>query len=208
MSLDLSLKRYVTNNKNDTTHTKIGSTDLNVFGNKYHILQENEKKFYEDYKRHVFEKKEDAYLTEKQLLVGKIAIDLDFRYDINVQSKQHSDDHIADFIELLSTQMNGLFSNIENQTIRFHIFEKPNVNKCENKTKDGIHIIINILCDFATKMVLRDLLLQEIEDVWGDLPITNTWSDVIDEGVMKGFVNWQLYGSKKPGCESYQLKYI
>ena len=156
MSLDLSLKRYVTNNKNDTTHTKIGSTDLNVFGNKYHILQENEKKFYEDYKRHVFEKKEDAYLTEKQLLVGKIAIDLDFRYDINVQSKQHSDDHIADFIELLSTQMNGLFSNIENQTIRFHIFEKPNVNKCENKTKDGIHIIINILCDFATKMVLRD----------------------------------------------------
>ena len=60
MSLDLSLKRYVTNNKNDTTHTKIGSTELNVFGNKYNILQENEKKFYEDYKRHVFEKKEDA----------------------------------------------------------------------------------------------------------------------------------------------------
>ena len=159
-------------------------------------------------KRHVFEKKEDAYITEKQLENGKIAIDLDFRYDSNLQTKQHTQDHIADFIELLSTQMNSLFLNIEGKTIRFHVFEKPNVNKCENKTKDGIHIIINILCDFATKMVLRDLLLQDIEDVWGDLPITNTWSDVIDEAVMKGFANWQLYGSKKPGCESYQLKYI
>ena len=110
MSLDLSLKRYVTNNKNDTTHTKIGSTELNIFGNKYHILQENERKFYEEYKRHVFEKKEDAYLTEKQLDIGKIAIDLDFRYENNVQTKQHSQDHIADFIELLTTQINSLFS--------------------------------------------------------------------------------------------------
>ena len=36
----------------------------------------------------------------------------------------------------------------------------------------------------------------------------NTWEEVIDEGVMKGHVNWQLYGSQKPGKECYKLKYI
>ena len=31
---------------------------------------------------------------------------------------------------------------------------------------------------------------------------------MVDEGVMRGSVNWQLYGSKKPGYEPYKLKYI
>ena len=56
--------------------------------------------------------------------------------------------------------------------------------------------------------MIRDELLNQIQDIWEDLPITNSWSDVIDEGVMKGNVNWQLYGSRKPGCEAYQLKNI
>ena len=34
---------------------------------------------------------------------------------------------------------------------------------------------------------------------WDDLPLLlNSWEVVIDEGVCKGCVNWQLYGSNKP----------
>ena len=43
--------------------------------------------------------------------------------------------------------------------------------------------------------------------LWEDLNITNNWEDVIDEGVTKGFVNWQMYGSRKPGHETYSVKY-
>ena len=41
-----------------------------------------------------------------------------------------------------------------------------------------------------------------------NLPITNTWTDVFDEGISKGHVNWQLYGSRKPGFDKYGLKRI
>jgi hypothetical protein len=51
-------------------------------------------------------------------------------------------------------------------------------------------------------------LIKEIKNIWNDLPITNSWEDVIDESVIKGYSNWQLYGSKKPGKEDYKLKYI
>ena len=44
--------------------------------------------------------------------------------------------------------------------------------------------------------------------IWEHIPITNTWEDVFDEGVLKGNSNWQLYGSRKPGHEPYDLKYI
>ena len=208
MNLDQALKKYVTSERIHTTHTKIPNTNLNIFGNKYSISKDNEKNFYEIYQRHVFENNQEAYLTEKQLDIGKIAIDLDFRYEKSITSKQHTSEHIEDFILLLMNILNELFVSFNENVIHFYTFEKPNVNECEDKTKDGIHIVINILCDFATKMMIRDEMLNQIQDIWDDLPITNSWNDVIDEGVMKGNVNWQLYGSRKPGCEAYQLKNI
>ena len=39
------------------------------------------------------------------------------------------------------------------------------------------------------------------------MPLQNTWDEVLDEGITKGTTNWQLYGSRKPGNESYMLKY-
>ena len=47
-------------------------------------------------------------------------------------------------------------------------------------------------------MLLRSKVLSELQVLWEDLPIINSWEDVLDEGVTKGHVNWQLYGSRKP----------
>jgi len=41
--------------------------------------------------------------------------------------------------------------------------------------------------------------------MWADLPIINTMNDVFDEGISKGSVNMQLYGSRKPGNDKYTL---
>lgn len=202
------LKSFITNDKTNVNYTKIGNQQLSIFGNKYFIPFDRTKEFYDYYKKYVFQEKKDAYLTEKQLENGKILIDLDFRYEESVTSKQHSPEHVDDFIEMILNILNNTFNNIYDKKIMFYIFEKENVNKCENKTKDGIHIIINILCDFPTKMLLRDLIISELPDIWDDLPLTNSWKDVVDESVMKGNANWQLYGSKKPGSEAYKLKYV
>jgi len=40
-----------------------------------------------------------------------------------------------------------------------------------------------------------------------DLPLLTKWDSVVDEGICKGTTNWQLFGSKKPGNQAYELKY-
>ena len=206
LSVEKYLKSFVTKDK--PNYTRIGSSECGVFGNKYIIPDNNIDEFYKVYKNHVFTNKKEEYLTEKQLEIGKILIDLDFRYKVDIEERQHTKSHVYDFIEMCIEGIHQIFK-LEEQQIEFYIFEKDNVNLCEDKTKDGIHIIINILGDFAIKMVFRDYIVEHLADIWdGELPIINEWSDVVDEAVMKGNANWQMYGSRKPGNEQYKLKYI
>jgi hypothetical protein len=37
------------------------------------------------------------------------------------------------------------------------------------------------------------------------LPLINSWEDVLDKGITEGTTNWQMYGSRKPGNEAYEL---
>ena len=83
--------------------------------------------------------------------------------------------------------------------------QKDKVNITEQKTKDGIHIIFGIKSHKAIQLILRDEILNDVYNSWDDLPLTNTMNDLIDEGIIKGTVNWQLYGSRKPGHEQYKL---
>ena len=207
MELDKYLKTYASNDKINITHTKIPNKDLGIFGGKYNIPSNSIQDFYKKYKDFVFLKKKEAYLTEVQLKEGKILIDLDFRYENSINKKCHTKDHIIDFIQLCFNAINEIFIG-NNETIMFCVFEKDNVNMLDDITKDGIHIIINIVCDFTTKLIFRNYLLDNINEIWDDLPLKNDWNEVIDEGVMKGNSPWQLYGSQKPGCEKYKLKYI
>lgn len=208
MALDQYLKKFITKEKSAANYIKIGDAELNVFGNKYLITKDNLIEFQENYKRDVFENKKEAYLVERQLENGKIAIDLDFRYNASVTEKKHTKDHINDFVELCMNGLNNLFNNLDNNSISFYIFEKENVNCLDNVTKDGVHIIIDIIADFPTKLMFRKYLIENIEEIWDDLPLENDWDNVIDEAVMKGNAGWQLYGSRKPGNEAYKLKYI
>ena len=101
MSLEQALKKFVTSNRDGITHTKIGNPELNVFGNKYSISPENEISFYKAYMKYVLEENQEAYLTEKQLECGKIAIDLDFRYKASVKHKQHTEEHIDELMKVM-----------------------------------------------------------------------------------------------------------
>ena len=62
--------------------------------------------------------------------------------------------------------------------------------------------------DYTCKTILRNRVIEEMKDVWSDLPIINTWEDIFDDAVMKGHSNWQMFGSRKPGKEDYKLKYV
>lgn len=190
------------------THTRIGDKGRQIRGGSYSIRDDKEKEFISKYCRHVFENGNPEYITERQLEnAGPIAVDFDFRYETSIDSRQHTKEHIYDMINLYSECLSSHLNIKPNHGIPVYIFEKNNVNCQEDRTKDGIHMIIGLQVLRTLQMIIRDNIVQEIATVWDDLPLTNSWGDVLDEGITKGTTNWQLYGSKKPGNEAYKLKY-
>jgi P4 family phage/plasmid primase-like protien len=190
-----------------STHTRIPDKDLNIYAGSYIIPKEDLPLFYNLYYDNVFNKKRKEYLTEKQLEVGgPMAVDFDFRYNYDVESRQHTKEHIQDMILLYIETLKEFFLFEENKPFDIFIFEKPNVNRLEDKsvTKDGIHMIIGIQVDHTMQMMIRDKMITSLPEIW-DIPLINTWESVLDEGISKGTTNWQLFGSRKPGNEAYEL---
>ena len=190
---------------NKGTHTRIPDKKLNVLGGSYIIDDEDINDYYKLYYEHVFIKKQKEYITEKQLDEGAIALDFDFRYDYSVEERQHTPEHILDILLLYLEELKNIFVFTE-QSFPVYVFEKPNVNRNteQNVTKDGIHMIMGIKADRTVQRLLRQKIIGKIKDVL-DVPITNDFESVFDEGITKGTTNWQLYGSRKPANEAYEL---
>jgi P4 family phage/plasmid primase-like protien len=194
----------------EITHTRIGSPELSIYGGSFNISAEELPLFYKLYYEHVFVKGRKEYLTEKQLNgAGPLLVDFDFRYDISVTKRQHTQEHIQDMIQLYLEELKEFFVFEESKPFPIFVMEKPTVNRVvdKNLTKDGIHMIIGIQMDNTLQLMLRERILKKLSDVW-ELPLTNGWEDVLDEGISKGCVNWQMYGSQKPGHDAYKLSYF
>jgi P4 family phage/plasmid primase-like protien len=183
-------------------------TNTRISGGKFYIPDEEYPTFLSMYYRDIVSKGSDEFLTEKQRDTGgPIVVDFDFRYSYDVTTKQYTDKHIASMVSLYLDTLKTIFQFTDKITFPIYIFEKPSVNRLDDKkiTKDGIHMIIGIQSDRTTQLVLRERVMSKIEEEWGDLPLTNTWEDVFDKGISAGSVNWQLYGSKKPNHDKYVL---
>ena len=187
--------------KSECTHTRIGSPDHGVYGGSYHITDLHE--FHAIYSKHVFEKGIHEHLTEKQMECGPLAIDFDFRY--HDAKRAYTKEHILDFIDVLLFEIHKLFVLHENFPI--YVFEKPNINCTPKCIKDGIHMLVGVNMERSAKALLRTYLLEKM-DSWKDLNLANDWNSVLDEGVFKGTTGWQVYGSRKPGHEAYELSTV
>jgi P4 family phage/plasmid primase-like protien len=191
------------------THTRIGDKESNIYAGSYIIPKEELTTFYGLYYDSIFVKKRKEYLTERQLENGgPLAVDFDFRYHYDVTTKQHTKDHINDMICEYSEILKECYIIEPDKAFDVFIFEKPNVNRLEDGslTKDGIHMIIGIQVDHTMQTIIRDKMIEKLPSIW-DLPLINKYDSVLDEGISKGKVNWQLFGSRKPGNEAYELLY-
>lgn len=189
------------------THTRIGDKELKIHGGTYMISDNEASQFLEKYYHHVFVNGNNEYLTERQIIEdGPVLIDIDLRYEKDVRTKQHTKDHIVDLIMVYAEKCSMILDLEDQVEVDVYVMEKKDVNILKDKTKDGIHIIIGLAMHKAAQMFMRETVLKEIKTLWDDLPITNTWDDVLDEGVTKGHVNWQLYGSRKPNNQAYMIK--
>ena len=198
------LRKSICEKNTDYTHTKIGSKELGIYGNIYKIDNINE--FYNKYYQHVFINGNKEYITEKQLIEdGPLLIDIDIRYEESVNERKYTDEHIIDLINIITYKLSDIYNFDNNSEISVFVMEKDKINKTDKKVKDGIHLLFTIKMHKAAQMILRDEILDDVRSSWDDLPLTNSVDDLIDEGIIKGTVNWQLYGSRKPGNDSYKL---
>ena len=208
-SIKYSFSSYLKNFKTEKgeihTHTRIGNKELSIYGGTYNIEYCDD--FWSNYYKHIFVNKNEEYLTEKQIDDGPLLVDIDMRYDLSIKERQHTKEHIIDLIDLYLKNILRIYKIYNNSKIDVYVFEKPKINILDDKVKDGIHLIFTIKMFKAEQCYLRRLIIEEINNIWNDMPFTNTTNDLFDEGIAKGICNWQMYGSQKPGNQKYELSY-
>jgi P4 family phage/plasmid primase-like protien len=204
-----------TTNPKPVTNTRIKDAKLNIQGGSYHIPEEEYDTFLKLYAEEVFIKKKKEYLTEIQLENGgPILVDLDFRYDYEVDEKQHNYEEIVELIGGYLEEIQNIFQLDDAVNIPIFVFEKPTVNRIDDKTKnkqitkDGIHMIIGLQADHIIQLMIREKMMVKAAEIWKNLPLKNSWEDVFDKGISGGKTPWQLYGSRKPSNDKYCLKHI
>lgn len=193
------------------TNTRIGDKNSNIYGGSYNIPDAEYATFLNLYIRDVLLPKKKEYFTEKQRENdGPILVDLDFRHDYDVDERQYTLEHIEDLVDAYLDELKEIYQFDDSTTFSIFVLEKPAVNRIQvdNKTKDGIHLIIGLQADRVVQLYLRDRIIERVKEMWAGFPTKNSWEDVFDAGISKGHSNWQLYGSRKPNHERYQLTHV
>jgi len=190
------------------THTRIADKELGITGGSYKIT--NEQEFLNKYHNYVFTNKNKEFITERQLTGDnkRVVLDIDFRYSPDTTTRQHDEADIVDLAFFYIKYIDEIHQFTDAYEIDVYVMEKPDVNILEHKTKDGIHIIFNICMHPKYQLMIRKKLIKKLSDFWEHIPYINSIEDVIDEGIVKGSVNWNLIGSCKPSNQTYKITYF
>ncbi len=187
------------------THTRIPSATRARRGGSYHIPDSELAELNQLCYQHIFVDGNEENLTEVQRNVGPLMIDLDFRYDVEVTERQHTEAHVFDTVEQYVEILKDILNLSDVESFSVWVMEKPKINPQPDLVKDGIHIVIGLMVDKATRRLVRNRALEELPEVFEGLPLINTIEDVIDKGVSLGTTNWQMYGSRKPSNDAYAI---
>lgn len=185
------------------THTSMGKP-MGCFN----ISDENLDLFFNLYENGILNGKK-MHITEKHDYIGPVLIDLDFKYDFEIQERQHKKEHVKNIVELyINTIIEILDIKKNDERLNAFVFERDDLYRIKGITKDGIHIMFpKIVTSPEVQLCIREKILKNINGILEDLPLTNKAYDIVDKAVIQNN-NWLLYGSQKPNCDPYQLKYI
>lgn len=149
----------------------------------------------------------EIFLTETHREQSPVLIDCDWKY--NYPCERY---YTMDNIKRLISEYNKVikyYLQVDDEALLAFVMEKDNPTKKQDCIKDGIHIVYpNICISNELAYVLRNEVVKifEKENLFSNIPLTNTIEDVIDKSIIK--VNWLMYGSKKPNSCKYKLTHI
>jgi P4 family phage/plasmid primase-like protien len=152
------------------------------------------------------------YLTERGTQIGQLRIDLDFKYEGNIEKNIHSQEQVIAFAKAYMTRIKDLLKVPE--TVEMYVLEKsyPTYVKSDNISRSGIHIQVPCLKTHPEiELSVRRDLMRHMPEFFGTLPLKNAWDDVYDASVIRRTQNWMVLGSKKgnvDGSLPYMIRYV
>jgi P4 family phage/plasmid primase-like protien len=150
---------------------------------------------------------EDLYMTEKHRDIAPFLIDLDFRFEkTDNMQRRYTLEHVKQIIMIYISCIKE-YIDIAN-TITIYLLEKPYLTTDKGMIKDGIHIIIpELVTKPSVQYLVRKDVIPQLKPLFESLECINDVEDIVDEAVIERN-NWQMYGSKKPNCEPYDISKI
>jgi P4 family phage/plasmid primase-like protien len=177
---------------------------------KWMITSDDQDEFYKLYYANLLNGIPMHY-TEKSTPIGQLRIDLDFKYDGQVNEHKHTQDQVLSFVKAYMEEVRK-FIHVDD-TVEIFVLEKdyPTFNKAKNISSSGIHIQVpSIKTRPSVEQSIRRNLLSRMNDFFPGLELRDDWDKVYDKSPLTHTNNWPLLGSKKPGDESlpYKIRYI
>jgi P4 family phage/plasmid primase-like protien len=192
------LNKFKTKEK-DFTHTWLGHPKAS-----YKIPEDNHPELFKLLHKKMFIDDRDAFLTEKPFPVANIKIDLDFRYEMDTNKRQHSKELIQEIVQIFNQAITE-YLEVPEEQLKAYVFQRSLAYKLKGYTRDGVHIMYpEIVTQIEAQYAIRKRVLELCESIFAKLPVVNTKEDIIDKAVI-GTNNWLMYGCTKPGLPRYEL---
>ena len=103
-----------------------------------------------------------------------MALDFDFHYEKGTAERQHTQKDIDNIVSFYANEVKEVLL-LDKTQFQIFVMEKEEVNQLADKTKDGIHILINVKMEHPIQEILRENVLPKIKKLLQHLPLINTW---------------------------------
>jgi P4 family phage/plasmid primase-like protien len=151
------------------------------------------------------------FFTERSTRIGHLRVDLDFKYDGQVDEHKHSQGQVLAFITAYMTEVKKYLKVPE--SVEIYVLEKdyPTYDPVKKVSSSGIHIQVPGLNTRASvEQAVRRALVRRMDEFFPNLGTNKDWDDVYDKSALTHSGNWPLLGSKKPaeGSLPYMIRYV
>ena len=175
---------------------------------KWFVNEDEMETFYKLYFQDL-DNNQQLFFTEKQTPVGQLRVDLDFKYDGNLDAHKHTQDQVVKFAQAYMSEVKKYLEVPE--YVEIYILEKdyPTFDPIKKISSSGIHMQVPALKTRAgVEQAIRRTLTKRMDEFFPDLGCNKGWDDVYDKSPLSHTQNWPLLGSKKPDGLPYKIKYI
>lgn len=152
------------------------------------------------------------FLTERGTEIGQLRVDLDFKYEGDVNENLHTQAQVIEFAKAYMATVKKYLEVPEQ--IELYVLEKtrPTLDKTHGMSRSGVHIQVPALKTHAQlELQIRRDMMNVLPEVFASLPLKNNWNDVYDESVIRRTQPWPVLGSRKgtmDGSHPYMIRYI